>query len=39
MIIGSGVVGSSTGKGLTAAGHDVHFVDIDAARVEGHPTG
>jgi UDPglucose 6-dehydrogenase len=34
VIIGSGVVGSSTGKGLTAAGHDVHFVDVDAARVE-----
>jgi len=40
--MGSGVVGSSTGKGLTAAGHDVHFVDVDTARVaalreEGYP--
>lgn len=34
MIIGSGVVGSSTGKGFAAAGHAVRFVDIDAARVE-----
>lgn len=34
MIIGSGVVGSSTGKGFAAAGHAVRFVDIDAVRVE-----
>jgi UDPglucose 6-dehydrogenase len=34
VIIGSGVVGSSTGKGFAAAGHAVSFVDIDAARVE-----
>ena len=34
VIIGSGVVGSSTGKGFAAAGHAVRFVDIDAARVE-----
>ena len=34
VIIGSGVVGSSTGRGFAAAGHAVRFVDIDAARVE-----
>src|SRR5215211_7024913 len=34
VIIGSGVVGSSTGKGFATAGHAVRFVDIDAARVE-----
>jgi UDPglucose 6-dehydrogenase len=34
VIIGSGVVGSSTGKGFAAAGHDVRFVDVDAARVD-----
>ena len=34
VIIGSGVVGSSTGKGFAAAGHAVRFVDIDQGRVE-----
>jgi UDPglucose 6-dehydrogenase len=33
VIIGSGVVGSSTGKGFAAAGHAVRFVDIDDGRV------
>ena len=41
VIIGSGVVGSATGKGFARAGHDVTFVDIeegrlDALRAEGH---
>ena len=34
VIIGSGVVGSSTGKGFAAAGHAVHFVDVDQGRVD-----
>jgi UDPglucose 6-dehydrogenase len=34
VIIGSGVVGGSTGKGFAAAGHRVRFVDIDERRVE-----
>jgi UDPglucose 6-dehydrogenase len=34
VIIGSGVVGSSTGKGFAAAGHGVHFVDVDQGRVD-----
>jgi UDPglucose 6-dehydrogenase len=34
VIIGSGVVGGSTGKGFAAAGHAVRFVDIDQGRVE-----
>jgi 2-polyprenyl-6-methoxyphenol hydroxylase-like FAD-dependent oxidoreductase len=29
VIVGSGVVGGSTGKGFAAAGHAVHFVDVD----------
>jgi UDPglucose 6-dehydrogenase len=33
VIIGSGVVGGSTGKGFAAAGHAVRFVDVDEARV------
>lgn len=33
-IIGAGVVGAATGKGLVQHGHDVEFVDIDRARVE-----
>jgi UDPglucose 6-dehydrogenase len=32
-IVGSGVVGSATGRGLARHGHDVTFVDIDPARV------
>lgn len=41
VIIGSGVVGGSTGKGFAAAGHAVRFVDVDKGRVaalrgEGH---
>jgi UDPglucose 6-dehydrogenase len=40
-IVGSGVVGSATGRGLERAGHRVTFVDTDPARVrdllaEGH---
>ena len=32
-IVGSGVVGTATGEGFLAAGHEVTFVDIAAARV------
>jgi UDPglucose 6-dehydrogenase len=32
-IVGSGVVGTATGEGLLAAGHDVTFIDTLAARV------
>jgi UDPglucose 6-dehydrogenase len=32
-IVGSGVVGSATGRGLVAAGHTVTFVDIAPARL------
>jgi UDPglucose 6-dehydrogenase len=32
-IVGSGVVGTATGEGLMAAGHDVTFVDIAQDRV------
>jgi UDPglucose 6-dehydrogenase len=32
-IVGSGVVGTATGEGLMAAGHDVTFVDIAQERV------
>jgi UDPglucose 6-dehydrogenase len=32
-IVGSGVVGTATGEGLLAAGHDVTFIDTSAARV------
>lgn len=34
VIIGSGVVGTATGKGLADAGHLVQFVDIKGSRVE-----
>lgn len=34
MIIGSGVVGTATGKGLATKGHQVTFVDIDVDRIE-----
>jgi UDPglucose 6-dehydrogenase len=41
IVVGSGVVGTATGKGLSAAGHRVTFVDSDPSRVtalkrEGH---
>lgn len=41
VIMGSGVVGTATGKGFAAHGHDVRFVDIDPQRIdtlraEGH---
>src|SRR3954447_6929393 len=32
-IVGSGVVGSATGRGLAASGHTVTFVDISPARL------
>jgi UDPglucose 6-dehydrogenase len=32
-IVGSGVVGSATGEGFLAAGHEVTFIDTSAARV------
>ena len=32
-IVGSGVVGTATGEGFLAAGHDVTFIDVSAARV------
>jgi UDPglucose 6-dehydrogenase len=32
-IVGSGVVGSATGRGLAAAGHTVTFVDVAPARL------
>jgi UDPglucose 6-dehydrogenase len=40
-VVGSGVVGTATGRGLVAAGHDVTFVDTSPERVaaltaEGH---
>lgn len=34
VIMGSGVVGTATGKGFAKAGHDVMFVDIDLQRVQ-----
>ncbi len=34
IIVGSGVVGSATGKGFATHGHNVTFVDIDPARIE-----
>lgn len=34
VIMGSGVVGTATGRGFAHAGHDVTFVDILPARVE-----
>ena len=41
VIVGSGVVGTATGKGSAHRGHDVTFVDIDpnrlrALRADGH---
>src|SRR3954447_16136338 len=33
VIVGSGVVGSATGKGFARAGHNVTFVDISLDRV------
>jgi UDPglucose 6-dehydrogenase len=33
-IIGAGVVGTATGKGLAQHGHDVSFVDINRDRIE-----
>jgi UDPglucose 6-dehydrogenase len=33
-IVGSGVVGSATGRGFVQAGHDVTFVDISAERID-----
>jgi UDPglucose 6-dehydrogenase len=32
-IVGSGVVGTATGEGFLAAGHDVTFIDISMSRV------
>lgn len=32
-IVGSGVVGTATGKGLVAHGHDVTFADVSPARI------
>jgi len=34
VIIGSGVVGTATGKGLTEVGHAVRFVDVKRSRVD-----
>jgi UDPglucose 6-dehydrogenase len=34
VIVGSGVVGTATGRGLDQAGHDVTFVDVLPERVE-----
>lgn len=34
MIVGSGVVGTATGKGLLKHGHDVTFVDVNWLRLE-----
>jgi len=34
VIIGSGVVGTATGKGFAQHGHPVRFVDVNPARVE-----
>lgn len=34
VIVGAGVVGAATGKGLLRRGHDVCFVDVDARRVD-----
>jgi UDPglucose 6-dehydrogenase len=33
VVVGSGVVGTATGKGLSASGHRVRFVDSDPERV------
>src|SRR5688500_17217375 len=34
VVIGSGVVGTATGKGFADSGHQVQFVDINHSRVE-----
>jgi UDPglucose 6-dehydrogenase len=34
IVVGSGVVGSATGRGFAAHGHRVRFVDIDAGRID-----
>jgi UDPglucose 6-dehydrogenase len=34
MIVGSGVVGTASGKALASRGHQVSFIDIDPSRVE-----
>jgi UDPglucose 6-dehydrogenase len=34
MIIGSGVVGTATGRGFSDAGHDVTFVDVLQSRID-----
>jgi UDPglucose 6-dehydrogenase len=34
VIVGSGVVGTATGKGFADSGHQVQFVDINPSRVE-----
>ena len=34
VVIGSGVVGTATGKGFADSGHQVQFVDINRSRVE-----
>ena len=34
IVVGAGVVGSATGKGLARHGHDVSFCDIDPVRIE-----
>ncbi len=33
-IVGSGVVGTATGKGFIARGHEVTFIDISSSRIE-----
>ena len=32
-IVGSGVVGTATGEGFLAAGHEVTFIDVSPARI------
>jgi UDPglucose 6-dehydrogenase len=34
VIVGSGVVGTATGKGFVQCGHDVTFVDVNSARLD-----
>ncbi len=34
IIVGSGVVGTATGKGFKHHGHEVTFIDVDPARIE-----
>jgi UDPglucose 6-dehydrogenase len=33
-VVGAGVVGTASGKGLASRGHDVSFIDIDQERLE-----